>query len=72
MGYIIFTSLTEERTVILRGHPSHPKVHPLAVQRDRTTFISQLFIEDPESGTVSGIEPATSRSTVKLTLYRLS
>ena len=30
-----------------------------------TTFISQLFIEDLESGTVPGIEPATSHSAVK-------
>ena len=30
-----------------------------------TTFISKLFIEDLESGTVPGIEPATSRSAVK-------
>ena len=47
---------------MLRGHPSHAKVQQLAVQRD---YPSQLFIEDLESGTVLGIEPATSRSAVK-------
>ena len=65
IGDIIFTSPTGDGTFILRGHPSHAEVKPLAVQRDYITFISQLFIEDSKSGTVPGIEPATSRSAVK-------
>ena len=42
MIVIVFSTeaLTGDRTAILRGHPSHAKVKPLAVQR--STFISQL------------------------------
>ena len=34
----IFTSPAEDRTAILRGHPSHAKVQPLAVQREYLHF----------------------------------
>ena len=44
---------------------SQPRRGPAACSAKGTTFISQLFIEDPKSGTVLGIEPTTSRSAVK-------
>ena len=34
IGDTIFTSPTEDGTAILRGHPSHAKVSPLALQRE--------------------------------------
>ena len=34
IGDTIFASPTEDGTVILRGHLSHAKVQPLAVQRE--------------------------------------
>ena len=34
----IFTSPAEDRTAILRGHPSHAKVQPLAVQGEYLHF----------------------------------
>ena len=34
----IFTSPTGDRAAILRGHPSHAKVQPLAVQREYLHF----------------------------------
>ena len=66
IGDIIFISPIGDGTVMLRGHPNHAKVQPLVVQRD---YPSQLFIEDLESGTVPGIEPATSRREVKRSTY---
>ena len=38
IGDTIFTSSTGDGTVILRGHPSHAKALPLAVQRDYLHF----------------------------------
>ena len=37
-GHFIFISPTGDGTVMLRGHPSHRKVQPLAVQRDYLHF----------------------------------
>ena len=56
--------------LLLETGPSFYVVIPAAQRFSRlqckgTTFISQLFIEDRKSGTVPGIEPATSRSAVK-------
>ena len=48
---------------MLRGHPSHPKVQPLAVQRDYLHF--SVIHKDLELVTVPGIEAATSRCEVK-------
>ena len=42
IGDIIFISPTGDGTVILRGHPSHPKVQPLAVPTDSQLFIKTL------------------------------
>ena len=38
IGDTIFTSPNGDRTAILRGHPSHAKVSPLAVQRKYLHF----------------------------------
>ena len=38
IGDTIFTSPTGDGTAILRGHPSHAKVQPLAVQREYFHF----------------------------------
>ena len=38
IGDTIFTSPTGDGTAILRGHPSHAKVSPLAVQRKYLHF----------------------------------
>ena len=57
IGDTIFTSPNGDGTAILRGHPSHAKVYPLAVQRKYLHF---SVILRPW-----GIEPATSRSAVK-------
>ena len=38
MGNTIFTSPTGDGTAILRGHPSHPKVELIAVQREYLHF----------------------------------
>ena len=38
IGDAIFTSPTRDGTAILRGHPSHAKALPLAVQRDYLYF----------------------------------
>ena len=38
IGDTIFTSLSGDGTAILRGHPSHAKVSPLAVQRKYLHF----------------------------------
>ena len=37
-GDTIFTSPNGDGTAILRGHPSHAKVSPLAVQREYLHF----------------------------------
>ena len=38
IGDTIFTSPNGDRSAILRGHPSHAKVSPLAVQRKYLHF----------------------------------
>ena len=49
----IFTSPTGDGTAILRGHPSHAKVQPLAVQREYLHFSvilrPRVMVESRES-----------------------
>ena len=62
-GHYIFTSPNGNGTAILRGHPSHAKVSPLAVQREYFHF--SVVFKTLSIGPAPGIEPATSRSAVK-------
>ena len=66
---LYFTSTTGDGTAILRGHPSHAKVQPVAVQREYLHSIG--YFQTLSIGPAPGIEPATSSSAVN-TLYRLS
>ena len=57
-GHYIFTSPNGDGTAILRGHPSHGKVSPLAVQREYLHF--SVIFKTLSIGPAPGIEPATS------------
>ena len=59
----VFTSRTGDGTAILRGHPSHAKVSPLAVQREVPSFLR--YFKTLSTGQAPEIEPATFRSAVK-------
>ena len=64
IGNTILTSPTGVvGTAILRGHPSHAKVSPLAVQRDYLHF--SVIFKSLSFGLAPGIEPATTRSAIK-------
>ena len=63
IGDTIFTSPNGDGTAILRGHPSHAKVSPLAVQRKYLHF--SVILRPWVNGPAPGIELATSRSAVK-------
>ena len=66
-GHYFSASPTSDGTAILRGHPSHVKVSPLAerLQGKGSTFISQLFL-DPEywsgAGNRSNPQPSALQS----------
>ena len=60
---LIFMSPNEDGTTILRGHPSHAKVSPLALQREYLHF--SVIFKTLSNGPAPGIKLATSRSEVK-------
>ena len=64
IGDTIFTSPIRDGTAILRGHPNHAKVQPLALQRKYLHF-SVIISKTLSIGPGPGMEPATSRSAVK-------
>ena len=45
IGDTVFTSTTVDRTVILRGHPSHAKLRSSRLQCKDTTFISYSYFK---------------------------
>ena len=66
IGDSFFTSPTGDWTAILRGHPSHAKIYPLAVQREYLHFsVNFDCLKTLSIGPALGIEPATFRSAVK-------
>ena len=58
------TSLTGDTTPVLRVHPSHAKVYPLAGQTGQRQCFHSCS-KTLSDGPAPGIEPATSRSAVK-------
>ena len=60
---LYFTFPNGDGTAILRGHPSHARVQPLAGQRKYLHF--SVIFKTLSIGPAPGIEPATSRSAVK-------
>ena len=61
----IFTSPTGNETVILRVHPSHVKVQPLAVQREYTIAKVPSYFKTLSIRLTWGILSATFRFAVK-------
>ena len=65
-GDTIFMFPTGDGTAILRGHPSHAKVQPLALYANGvSSFLS--YFETLRIGLAPGIEPATFRSVKRST-----
>ena len=64
-GDTIFTSPKGDGATILRGHPRHAKISPLALQREYLLSYFKIL----SIGPVPGIEPATSSSAVKRSTY---
>ena len=61
-GNTIFTSPSGEGTAILRGHPSHAKVQPLAVQREysRLSLNGHLYKTDTSVKRTPRVGPCLS------------
>ena len=64
IGTLFLRLLLETRPPFLRGHPSHAKVQPFAVEMHYLHF-SVILRPCMSIGPAPGIEPTTSHSAVK-------